>query len=80
MNLSNALGIVEKFDAERIKNIIANVIHVVLVYAPVLSLNEFPQLEPNILLEVDTFIQSKVHMYVIPHSTCIIAIPESLRG
>ena len=60
MYLSNALGIADSFDAEGLHNIIANVLQIVLIDDPVLSPHAFTQLKPNLPLEVNTLIPSKV--------------------
>ena len=80
MHLSHALGVAENFDFEGPHNIIANILHVVLVEAPVLSPHAFTQLKPQPPLEVDTFILSKERMSVIPRGIRIIPSPESLYG
>ena len=46
MHLSHALRVADDFDFEGLYNIIANIIHVVLLDAPVLSPRAFPQLKP----------------------------------
>ena len=80
MHLTNALGVVENFDAEGIHNIIVNVLQVVLVDATVLSLYAYPQLEPYILLKVDAIIHSKLCMSVIPRGICLGPSPQILHG
>ena len=56
MQLTYTLGVAENFDFEGIHNIIANILHVVLVDAPVLPPHAFTQLKPQPPLEVDSFI------------------------
>ena len=58
MLLPNALGISEDPETEGFHNIIANILQVVLVDAPVIPPHEFTQLEPKLSLEVDAFINT----------------------
>ena len=46
MNLTHVLGVAEDFDFEGFHNIIANILHVVLVETPILRPHEIIQLEP----------------------------------
>ena len=46
MHISNALSVAENFGTEGLHNSIANVLHVVLVNAMMLSPHEFTQLGP----------------------------------
>ena len=80
MYLSNALGVADNFDFEGLHNIIANIIQVVLVYAPVLSPHKFTKLKPYLPLEVDSIIHSKVRMSVIPCGIRLVPSPEIIRG
>ena len=65
MHLSNNLGVADNFDAEGLHNIIANVFHVVLLDATVLSPHTFTQIKPYLPLKFDTLIHSKVRMSII---------------
>ena len=58
MHLLNALGVAENSDTEWFHNIIANIFKVVLVDALVIPSHVISQLEPNILLKVNTFVLS----------------------
>ena len=46
MYLMHALGVAENFDSEGLRNIISNILHVVLVDNLVLPPHAFPQLKP----------------------------------
>ena len=46
MHLTYALGVVEDFEFEGFHNVIANILHVVLVYTLILPPHALPQLEP----------------------------------
>ena len=55
MRLLNALGVAEDPYAEEFQNIIANILQVVVVDAPVLSPHVFHKLEPKLSRYVDAF-------------------------
>ena len=59
MHIYNLIVVAENFDSKGLHNIIANVLQMVLVNAPVLYTHAFRQLEPYLPLEVDAFILSK---------------------
>ena len=56
MHLPKALDVSEDPETEGFHNIIANILQVVLLDALVLPPHAFPQLEPKLPLEVDSFI------------------------
>ena len=53
MHLTYEIGIEENFDFEGFHNIIANILHVILVDTPMIPTHEMHQLEPSLPLEVD---------------------------
>ena len=58
MHLSNAISVADNYYTEGIHNIIVNVLQMILVDAILLSPHAFPQLKPNIPLEVNALINS----------------------
>ena len=80
MHLSNSIEVAENSDAEGLHTTIANVLQMVLVDAPVLSTHSFPQLETNILLEVESLIHSQVCMSVISRGARLRPSPEIISG
>ena len=54
MHILHALGVAEDFNFEGFHNIIANILHMVLVDASVFSPHALSQIEPQLPLKVDT--------------------------
>ena len=80
MHLHNTLKVADNSDTEWFQNIIANVFQVVLVEASVLPPHALPQLEPNILLKVGTFIKSHVGIPVISNTVTLLPGPKVFHG
>ena len=77
MHLTHALGVLEDFYFEGFHNIIANILHVVLLDTPMLPPHALPQLEPQLSLEVDTLLNSKVRMSAITSGIRLHSSPKS---
>ena len=80
MHLNNALGLADNSEKEFLHNIIMNVFQVVLVDALMISPHALPQLEPNLLLEVDAFIKSQLGTPFISNTVTICPGPEVFSG
>ena len=55
MHILNTLGVAENSNTEWFQNVIANILEVVLIDAPVLPPHSLSQLEPKLLIEVSKF-------------------------
>ena len=75
MHLLDVFRITENYDTEGLHNIIVNVFEVVLEYSTALPPHALSQLEPNILLRVDTLVQSQIGIPVVVKP--IFLIPSS---
>ena len=80
MHIPNTIGVVDNSDMEGFHNIIADVFQVVLVDALVIPLYAFTQIEPNLLLEVNTLIKYQVGIPVLFNTVFLCPIPEIVRG
>ena len=80
MHLIYALGIAENFEFEWFHNVIANILHVVLVDTPMLPPYTLPQLEPQLPLEVNALIPRKVIMSIITRGIHLCLSPEVFCG
>ena len=80
MHLYNALDVAENSDTEWFHNIIVNVFQVVLLEASVIPPHALTQLEPNFLLETNTFIKSQVGIPVISNTVTLHPSPEVVHG
>ena len=72
------LGVLENYDPESFHNVIANIFELVLKDVPVLHPLSLYQLEPNILLVVDSCFQSQFSIPFIIKSVTFFPSPEVL--
>ena len=80
MHIHNSFGVAENSDTEWFQNIIANSFQVVLVDALVIPPHALSQLEPKLLLVVESFINSQVGIPVISSTAFLIPSPEVVSG
>ena len=76
MHLHNTLGLSKDCDTEWLHNIISNTFQVVLVDAFMLPTHALPQVEPKLLLGVDTYIKSQVDITVIYNTVTLRPSPD----
>ena len=80
MHIHNALGVADNPDTEWINNIIANVFQVVLVDTLVLPPHALTQLEPKLIIKVDSFIKYQVGIPVIYNIVNLCPSPKVVSG